>query len=210
MMKRLASLSACVLLFLILLPGCLGLKQSYPEKRQFVLDVARSGDASGSKIGEVLRISRIHVSPRFEGKGFVYRTGDLTYESDFYNEFFTSPGPLLIEEMRKWVRGSGLFDHVPDPGSRLAPTHVLESTVSALYGDYRESEAPKAVMEMHFSLMRNTSPGSEVAFENGYRKEVSVTGDSPDALAEGWNEGLSQILKDLETDLADRVPKASE
>jgi len=109
------SLMAVLALFL-LLAGCMG--RRYVEKRTFLLDVSRDGTVSTAERNVVLRVRTLRVSPRYEGKGFVYRMANFNYESDFYNEFFTSPDSMITEEVRQWLAESGLFQN-PASSSRL-------------------------------------------------------------------------------------------
>jgi cholesterol transport system auxiliary component len=190
-----------------LLIGCLNLERSYLEKRYFILDVSRDKDISSPDTETILKVRRFSVSPKYEGKGFVYRLKDLSYESDFYNEFFISPASLLTEEIRKWVAGSGLFQHVVNPSSYMDPNYVLEGAVTSLYGDYGVSAAPKGILEMQFFLLDETSAGPEIIFQGKYRKEEPLKDNTPDALVKSWNEALKQILTEFETDLKENIHK---
>lgn len=181
--------------------GCVSLEKGYPEKRYYVLDVSHPGETSSAANRSVLGVRKLLVSPRYEGKGLVYRRGDLSYESDFYNEFLISPSSLLTEEIRQWLAASGLFQHVVDPASHVQAGQILEGRVIALYGDYRDSGSPSAVLEIQFFLIDDVSARSEIIFRHQYRKEVAVGGNSTEALVKGWNQALQQILTSLETDL---------
>ena len=183
------------------LTGCFNLNKSYPEKHFFVLSVKRSEKSSVSKTDGVLRISRFRVSPGFEGKSFVYRKGDSNYTSDFYNEFFISPAPMITEEVRKWLSESGLFQYVISSSSPVEPTMELEGVISALYGDYRNTEDARAVLEIQFFLVRNGPSQPVIVFQKTYRKETIIKGNSPDSLVAGWNLAIEHILTQLETDL---------
>jgi len=191
------------------LPGCVNLTKGYPEKRYYVIRAqpraveARPGDGNGEK--EILKVGRFRVSPLYEGKEFVYRRDDLGYQSDFYNVFFISPGSLITEEVRRWLAGSGRFQHVMDPASQAAAALLLEGAVSSLYGDFRVEKSPRAVLEIQAILMRNAEGGGKVIFKKDYRQETALPDRSPAALARGWSEGLERILTELEEDLKDAV-----
>ena len=138
-------------------------------------------------------------------KSFVYRRGDLTYESDFYNEFLISPGVMIAEEVNKWLAQSGLFQHVISSSSLIEPTFFLEGVVRALYGDYRGNHSPEAVLEVQFFLVRKVSARPVVVFKKTYRQEAALEETSPAALADGWGRSLEHILSRFEAEL-----KASE
>ena len=191
-----------------ILAGCINLEKGHPEKRYFILDASRDEDISSPDRGKVLTVRRFRVSPKYEGKGLVYRHGELSYESDFYNEFFVSPVSMFTEEIRKRLAGSGLFNHVVDPSSLLDSTYVLEGAVTALYGDYRVSTAPKAVMEIQFLLLQETAGSPKIIFQRQYSKEEPLKGSTPDALVMSLNTALNQILTEFESDLKNNVLKA--
>ena len=192
------------------LTGCFNFNKSYPEKHFFVLSAKRSEKISVPKSDAVLRISRFRVSPGFEGKSFVYRKGNSNYTSDFYNEFFISPAPMITEEVRKWLTGSGLFQHVISSSSPVEPTMELGGVISALYGDYRNTEVPKAVLEIQFFLVGDVSSQPVIVFQKTYHEEALIKGNSPDSLVAGWNLALEHILTQLETDLKDLKEKKYE
>jgi cholesterol transport system auxiliary component len=208
-MKRKTLLKLAIGIFMLfsISTGCINLERSYIEKRYFALEASRDEDISSPDTDAVLNVRRFRVSAKYEGKGLVYRLKDLSYESDFYNEFFISPVSMFTEEIRKRLAVSGLFKHVVDPSSLLDSTYVLEGAVTALYGDYRVSTAPKAVMEIQFLLLQETDVSSKIIFQRQYHKEEPLKGNTPDALVKSWNEALSQILTEFETDLKGNLPK---
>jgi cholesterol transport system auxiliary component len=194
---------------LCLLSGCIRLQSSYPEKRYFLIDVSRRGVVSPRPADGVLKVVTFSVSPQYEGKDFVYRKTDIAYESDFYNEFLISPSDMFTEQVRQWMARSGLFRQVSDLGSYDEATFFLGGTVTALYGDFRQVAAPRAIMEIEFVLAHDVLAKRKVAFQNHYRREIAMDKASPQALVEGWNEALRQILIDLEKDLRDCLKATS-
>jgi cholesterol transport system auxiliary component len=187
--------------------GCINLDKAYPEKRYFALEASRDEDMSSPDTGKVLTVRRFRVSPKFEGKGLVYRLGELSYEADFYNEFFISPSQMLTEEVRKRLARSGLFKQVLIPSSLLDSTYILEGAVTAFYGDYRVSTAPKAVMEIQFFLLEETAKRTKIIYQSRYYKEEPFKTNMPDALVKSWNVAFNQILTEFETDLKEFISK---
>jgi ABC-type uncharacterized transport system auxiliary subunit len=181
--------------------GCVTLKKKYPEKRYFVLDVTRPDDPAPPAAGTVLTVHRFQVSPLYESKSFVYRRKGLNYESDFYNEFLISPGSLVTEQTRRWLKNSGLFDHVVDPAARIVPTHVLQGSVATLLGDNSNPEEPKAVLELQFFLLGEAKSSSHVVMHRSYRKSIPVVKTTPEDFVHGWNTALERILTEFESDL---------
>ena len=207
--KTLLKLTIGIFTLLFLSMGCINLERSYIEKHYFILDSSPADDISPPDTGKVLTVRRLRVSPKYEGKGLVYRLKELSYESDFYNEFFISPVSMFTEEIRKRLAGSGLFKHVVDPSSLLDSTYILEGAVTALYGDYRVSTAPKAVMEIQFLILQETAGCPEIVLQRQYHKEERLNGSTPDALVKSWNTALNQILTEFENDLKEYISKTN-
>ena len=205
--KTLLILTFGIFMLFSLSIGCINLERSYIEKNHFVLDSSPAEDISSPDTGKVLTVRRLRVSSKYEGKGLVYRLKELSYESDFYNEFFISPVSMFTEEIRKRLAGSGLFKHVVDPSSLLDSTYILEGAVTALYGDYRVSTAPKAVMEIQFLILQKTAGSPKIVLQRQYHKEEPLNGSTPDALVKSWNTALNQILTEFENDLKEYISK---
>jgi cholesterol transport system auxiliary component len=189
------------LTLLALMAGCVSLEKSYPDKRWFVLELPRGVNPANPIASGVLMIAPLRVSPRYEGKSFVYRRTEASFESDFYNQFLVSPGPLLSEEVRRGLSEAQVAQYVVNASSQAEPTHVLEGTIDALYGDFRDMSAPKAVLEMEFFLAKESPIKAELVARKRYSKSVAVTARSPEALVKGWNDALNEIVAALAADL---------
>ena len=199
--SRLVWFTWVVPLVLLVLSGCVSLAKSFPDKHYYALDVTRQGEPGVPVPGAVLDVRGLVVSPRFEGKELVYRTGETRYESDFYHAWFVSPSAMLTQQVQNWLRHSQLFESVVATSSYLDATHILEGTVTALYGDYRQQGEQKAVVGMHIVLIEDNSTRATSLFQRDYHQMVELTETSPDELTRGWNQGLQQILMTLEEDL---------
>ncbi len=184
--------------------ACVSLKKNAPEKRYYVLDAHRTADTSAVEKSPVtILVRRLAISPRCEGQEFVYRTGDLTFESDFYHQFFIPPAAIISEETEQWLTSSGAFEEVIGEADRSTPDCVLEGSIAALHGDYTATPA-KAVLEIQF-MLRVANESQRILFQKDYRQEQPATGDDPAALARGWNQALATILNELSRDLADSL-----
>ena len=185
---------------LLVFGGCVSLSKSYPEKHYYALEVTRQGEALTPVSQTVLKIRKFRASPSFEGKEFVYRISDARYEADFYNEWFASPNAMLTQQVLNWLTMAGPFQYVMDSSGPLAATHILEGSVTALYGDYRATPS-KAVLGLQFFLIHEASSPADIVLHQEYRKEVELTAKSPEALVNGWNAALRLILTALDDDL---------
>lgn len=206
-MKNLSIFSALALLALC--SGCVSLEKAYPDKRYFVLETSPQEDPANPTVNETLQVSNIRVSPRFADRGFIYRISAAGYESDFYNQFLVSPASLITEEIRKSLIGSQLFKYVISPSSPLQPSYVLDGAVNALYGDFRDTDSPRAVLEIEFFLTSEIPAKPGILMQKRYAKSIPLSARSPEALVQGWNQALQEILISLVADLKIVIGKDS-
>ena len=197
------------LLLLLTLFGCVNIERSYPDKHYFTLEVSGDEDPPTQTGSGVLEVSGLGVSRRYEGQSFVYRISDAGYESDFYNQFLIAPASLISEEVRHGLTRAAIFEHVINSSSELQPTYRLEGTVNALYGDFRNLGAPKAILEIQFFLTTQAAGQSRILMDKQYSKAVPLSGRTPEALVKGWDEALGAILTSLIADIKSAQLKAT-
>lgn len=190
-------------------PGCVELNKEVPVKTAYSLDVLRQGSDPVAQTKTVLKVRKFRVAPPFEGRGLVYRMGEHRYESDYYHEWFVSPNAMVTQQIQNWLTAAGLFEHVLASGSTAEETHLLEGTVTALYGDFRNPAAPKAALGMQIVLLDAGSLDSGILFQRDYQREIALGAPTPDALVKGWNDALREVLTAAEEDLATVVPRPS-
>ena len=199
---------------LCLLPALLGgiggcsLKKASPLKHAFLLEANRPPGSGATNRPATLRVSHLQVGAPFESRSFVYRLEELNYEADFYHEFLVAPRALFTEQVHRWFSGSPLYRAVFDPATKSEATHGLSGRVSALYGDFRDKAAPKAVLAMEFFLVNEKAGPEDILWHGSYRQEVEIESRRPGTLAQGWSTALARILTALEQDLA-RLPDGS-
>jgi cholesterol transport system auxiliary component len=190
-----------LLALLALCAACVGIERSYPDRRYFVLEVPARASPSNPTASETIQVSNMRVSPRYADRGFVYRTSESGFESDFYNQFLVAPASLITEEVRKDLVGAQIFKHVIGSTNQSQPSYVLDGAVNALYGDFRNVDSPRAVLEMEFFLTSESPAKPGILMQKRYVKSIPLTGRTPEALVKGWNQALEEILTSLAADL---------
>jgi len=183
-----------------LLTGCLS--RPHLDKQSFIFaspSIATPRTASGSR---VLGIRTLQVAEPFEGRSFVYRTGEFSYDRDPYAEFMVHPAGGLVLPISGWFRDAGGFSAVVEAGSALKPNTLVEIQVVQLYGDFRPSEPPAAVLIMRFVFFDapNGVPGN-VILQQEYSRSIPLKTRTAATLMEGWNQALAQILDSAMLDL---------
>ncbi len=190
--------SLSILLAVLLLAGCFsGFTRNPPEKQRFMLQPTQAAQVSDAKAG-VLRVARVRVSPVFDTKGFVYQNGPNSFETDYYNEFFSPPGILLREAVLSWLEASQLFVPVSRDSAAEA-SWVLETDVDQLFADQRGGGAPEAHLEIVFRLLDART--RKIVFEKRYSAQERTADDTPGALVETWNRELGSMLAELVQDV---------
>jgi len=192
-----------VMLAMAAVAGCL--QRPAIVKDMFMLDAKRTAGAAKPASDAVLSVRPFSIAPAFQAKGFVSRTGADQYESDYYNEYFISPAAMLTEQTRDWLADSGLFGRVLLPVSSAEPTHLLEGHISQIAADTRDSENPKAVLEMSFFLLAQEKRERTVLFRKRYSAARGIREKTAPAYIAALNECLRDILQNLEQDLASQA-----
>ncbi|HSD59671.1 MAG TPA: ABC-type transport auxiliary lipoprotein family protein, partial [Burkholderiales bacterium] len=144
---RLATLACATLM----IAAC-GVGKPIPQANTYVIEPPPPAPAAARRT-EILRVGNVRVAAAFAGRSLVYRTGEVQYAPDFYNEFMAEPGSLLGSAIATWLNQAGPFQAAAQPGTPLSSSHVLDAVVTELYGDFRTNRPPEAVMTIQFSLV---------------------------------------------------------
>ena len=203
---KIASASRFVLraILFCLLGACVNVnmdQRANPERRYFTLAVSGNRIAARAQSGGVLKLAAVRVAQPFDSKGFIYRIASESFETDFYNHFLVTPGAMLTDQLRQALTQANVFQVVVHSNSLVEPTHLLETTVDELYGDFTGAGPGKAVLAMAFFMRQEASTGAQIRFQKQYEKSIALQARSPDALVEAWNHALEEIIVTLVSDL---------
>jgi len=207
-MKCLRSARLAVLAVIVGLgwTGCMtSLSRPVPEKSRYVLRLeppARqvSSGPTAAVRDDVLRVERVTVTPLFERKGFVYRTPD-GYESDFYNEFYASPGVLLHQALVQWLEGAQIVRKVVGGGTMLAADWLLRVDVEQLYVDARRAEAAEARLELSLALFDARKPATDPVLTSRHALGRPVVVGEAESVTAAWDSLFADALVRIESDL---------
>jgi ABC-type uncharacterized transport system auxiliary subunit len=202
--RPIVSLAATALLlavFTLVGTGCL----SRPAlvRQTFALASPAPSTLTTNRGEGVLALRSCAVSPLFESRAFVYRTGGEAYEQDPYAGFMVSPNNALAIPIRGYLRDAGVFRDVVEPGSLVQPDRLLEVYVSELYGDLRTPGKPAAVLAAQFVFFRSGSGTSPAVFlDKTYSRRIPLKENTAVSVVAGWNQALAEIMAEVATDLA--------
>jgi len=205
--RRLPRVGGTVIACALLVGGCLA-KQP-PTIDRFVLEVPSVPATAERPVG-ILRVDRVAVSPLYDKSGFVYRTGPSRYVEDYYNQFFVAPGLLVARVAAERLGASGLFTRVLAADERGTSDWILDGEVVELYGDFREPDAPRAVLAVDYTLLMQKNPRPSVRFSKRYTAVAPAADATGQGVVDAWNRCLADVLERLERDLQDELtPTAS-
>jgi len=197
------------LVLAVLATGCPSVNKPYPERTFFLFEISNPSSTMTTVQGSTLDVNRFSVSPTSQGTEFIYRTTDLEYKTDFYNQFFRPPSNIMTEAVRQWLNQSGLFEDVLTPVSQAIANYTIEGNIVELYGDYRNEASAKAVLTIQFFFLDTSEdvPDPTILLSKTYTSEQPIGTASPQNLMNGWNKALESILNEFLGDLSYHLKK---
>ncbi len=207
MNRRKMTVTIMGLMMVLLYSGCASRKAIV--KDTFLLDTQRSGKSVQATSEVILAVQPFSIAPAFGGKGMVYRTGENRYESDFYNEYFVSPAAMMTDQTRNWLADSGVFAQVLLPTSSVKPTQILEGHIKQIAADLRDKANPQAILEISFFLIEQQKRERTIQFQKTYSVTQPLESRTAPAGIAALNQCLTEILENLEKDLAANVSRVS-
>jgi cholesterol transport system auxiliary component len=155
-----------------------------------------------------VRVASVSVAAPFRGRNFVYRSGALKYETDFYVEFLVPPQAMFTEQTSRALEAAHVFARVVPPGSGADSDVTLDGFVSALYGDARAGNPATAELVITYYLFGSGGSGSAPTWSHEYRRHVDLATQTPAGYAAALNTAFGEILAELTRDLAAlQIPK---
>lgn len=181
--------------------GCLAKPAVVPQL--FSIDAPAVEEARRSAGAYVVSVKRVQMSPLFEGRQFLYRTGDHRLERDPYASFAAPPGDLLTGAVRAYLRNAPFARDVVEPGGEVRPDLVVEVYASEISGDLRRPDDAAAVLRLRFLVDAGGAERHRGAplFEKEYSSRTRLPARTADAIATAWNEGLSSVMNDFTRDV---------
>lgn len=183
----------------IMISGCVSLHTKYIEQKQFALNIPAAKSRAG-KSAAIIEVYSPEVVPQFAGASFVYRVSDLNYITDYYNVFFGAPSEQLQQIITQHLQATGMFQYVAENVAPLNANYILKAYVTELYADYRNVNAPTAVIALRFVLLGHEDE-SGVVLNKNFREVIPLQQRTPEALVTAWDVGLKKILGNFATEL---------
>jgi uncharacterized lipoprotein YmbA len=176
------------------------------QPHYYVLEVDRGEREEIVINAPTLRIAPLRMTSKFRGQQIVFRTADSSYMPQVDHQFLTPPNEILQQQLENWLIASGLFSQVIADESSTTDW-VLETAVTAFYGEARSNFSPAAILEMQFFFRSTTAPEDEGLVESGLHVSVNIAEMTPPAVVTGWRQALMKTLIALEVNLSDYFQK---
>ncbi len=187
-----------VVIALCALSGC-SLRKPAPEWNGYLIAPTRPAAEPEGSAGP-LRIASVRVAEAYSGSQLIVRTGEFTYEPDFFQRFLAPPDAMIEGAMVAWLTGAGFgetaFRTRTGPASSVL---VLEAHVAELYADARAPGAAAAVLAVDVQVTRSGSAAPSL--DRRYAERVPVPAATAEAMVAGLNDAMARILTRLEADL---------
>ena len=189
MLLGLAGLSGCSLL-----PSA-----DYIQRRDWPLNVQRPSVLPPRVRGKVLLVRTIRSGPGLDVRGLQWLQRDGSIHVDFYEQWAVPPAQAIEDDVRQWLAGSGLFNAVVAPGSRLNADYVLEGELQVFVAD---PGARAARVSVAFVLLDQHPSPIKAVLQRTESAEARLTGDDPPAIAAGMRAAVTEVLEKIERDVA--------
>jgi len=154
--------------------------------------------ASPTPGGPTVAVRRVSVAAPFDGRELVYRTGAHRLERDPYAILAASPASLLTDAIRGHLGRAGYgFEAAEASGAH--PELLMDVYVRELSGDFVHPEEPAGVIAAAFEI---SEPGvSSPLLRKEYTRRIVLPHRTADAVVTAWNQGLAEMLGELDRDL---------
>lgn len=200
MIQRPLRVSALLLAVLLGASGC-SLTRESPVKQTFLLEPSMPPAVAKTQPVSV-RVAAVNVAAPYRGRAFVYRTGALRYETDYYVEFLVAPAAMFAEQTTRALEAARVFARVVPPSSGADADATLEGFVSSLYAE-AEGGSPTAVeLVVTYYLTASSGGASTPSWSKEYRRHAELAQHTPAAYAAALNQAFGEILAELTRDLA--------
>ena len=163
----------CSAIGLFLIVGC-GVPRQPAATRTMLLLTDTPAAQTPVTMTECLRVRTVRATAPFTGAALLYRTGERTYEKDYYNSFAAAPDKQLNTLLAARLKAAGIVI-CPD-GIRGDRQLTLEPHLEALYADFTVPTAPFAAAKMRFVLTaydRSCRCGS-IVFDKTFEATASL------------------------------------
>jgi hypothetical protein len=194
MLQKFSIILTGILFFLNLFYGCASLKNEPVSKKYFDLNIKLPVSEQNSiNKDDTLLVREFFINPAFDSHSLVYRVGKNEFINDYYNEFISYPATLITEKISESLFASSHFKP-PLTNMKQDSFYRLSGKINRLYGDFQDTNDPKAIIEIRMILEKKDGSISKAVIRKTYLVEEPIISHTPDHLISGWNLALAKIV----------------
>jgi len=183
---------------MLLTSGCVKLWQKNLDIKTYMLEVQRPDEPRSTAQPGKLWIDQVTVLPPYNVRNLILRRNDVEFETSYYTELLLAPSENFRNNFYAWFADSGLFEEV-SVAERSGMAYRLVATVMKFYGDM---ESGQAGLKIKVTLLDEKTRGIRVLMSRDYEQHVDVADYSADHLIRAYDQALSLILTECESDIA--------
>lgn len=189
------------ILFLLIIAGC-SINKPIEQPKNYAIVAKSPSKTFVTKYDSVL-IDSVRADEPFNDTQMVYRLSEYNFESDYYNRYITEPSAIVGSQLSTWLEKSGIVSKTAPSSSGVPANYVLKSTITKLYGDFREGERSEAVMEVQFIFMDRSQVKPIILLDKKISSRIEVDNKTPEGLAQGLSLAFRDILERMLIELND-------
>jgi cholesterol transport system auxiliary component len=185
---------------LFCLVGCLE-KQQFAKQRYW-LDIQRPKTIANKTSDAILSVEPFSIDSAFRSRSIVNKKATHEYQNDFYQEYLIPPAQMMTEQTCRWLRDSGLFARVLEPGSIMQSTLVLEGHIGKVYVDSSRDNQYVAELEISFYMLEKDKRDKKILFGKTYTTIKPMESSKTEDYFKALNLAFIDILEKYEDDLS--------
>ena len=171
--------------------------------QQFTIDPPPYASVVDRDGAAIVSLARVRVAPPYAGTAFVYRMSAHRIERDPYATFAAPPGWMLTAALRGYLRNADFIRDVVEPGGELPVRMAIEVDATELCADLPDGGAAAVLLTLQFHVYSppvGITPQKEI-LRKTYAGSRPLAERDADAIADAWNEELSEIASQFLADL---------
>lgn len=180
----------------MLVLGACSLSRPNPDQSSWLVTPERTAAPRATPVNMHLKMGNFSANAPYDGKSLVYRMSDNKYEKDFYNVYLVYPRDMVANATQKWLTQSNAFTLIIEQPTTFFPMYQLQGVIDEFYGDYRDQ--PTAVVTIQFYASSSFNGKNGMFSTPRITKRVPLADKSTQALINGQQQALSEVLQELE------------
>jgi len=198
-MKR---VSVMFLGFLLLIGGCINLKQPGNRIEFYGLEYEPPSIKGLAMLPYSIKVDRFDVVPTYNTTQIIYRDQSFKRDAYPYNRWRDNPGDIVTHFLGRDIRHSGLFRAVLPYDSGLKSSFALTGTVDEFL-EWDSEEDWNALLSISTILIDNNEQDitKKILFQRSYTRKEICRQKNPRGLAEAMSLAMARISEEIIRDI---------